>query len=208
MDLNYILLNTIVYWTISLLFGSFLSYFKYLNFSTGSYFICASYSAYLFTAIWINYKSVLFIIIFLLLILFVNFLVVNYFGDLKTRSFFWILLTISLSVFIESIISYIFWTSSISIELKVISYTELIFIFIFISSMIYYLLHISFFWKILKWIHEKKYVIESLWEKQFKLINIYLFFIISILILVWYLNIINTNISPTNNLFFLLKAIW
>lgn len=208
MDLNYILLNTIVYGSVALVLWSFFAYQKYLNFAVWIFFIASWYLVHYISNEWINLYSIIFIFSIFWVILLSNYLIVNRFENLKQREFFWLIFTIWLTMFLLSFLRFLFWAGSISISLINIDNSILITILWLLIAITYYLLNYSYIWKMFKWIYSEPKVVKTLWIKLNSFLNYYISFLVILMISIWYLNLLSTNIRVADDIFFLLKWIW
>lgn len=208
MDINYILLNTLVYWTVWLVVWSVFAYQKYLNFSIWVLFIASTYLTYFIHNNWINLYSIIFTILLFWSILLSNNLIVTKFSNIKERDLFWLIFTIWITIFSLNILRLIFWSEVISIDVVTINNNILLIILLSLLVIIYYILNYSYIWKIFKSIHANPGITKSLWVNINVFFNYYLIFLITLMILISYLNILSSNIKISDDVFFLLKWIW
>lgn len=205
--LEYIFLNTIVYWIVALLISAFYSYSKYLNFSIWIIIILISYSLYLFSNNWFSLEFFLLLFFTIFIFFASNFFIQKKFPNLVKRDLFWLIFTLWISIFVENFINFLYWANSISLNWN-ISLSFLIWVFLILNFILIYFHKFSFFWKNFSWIFENENSEKVLWVKIHNYVNFYFIFLFILIFLASYLILNSWSIKSTDWIFFLLKWIW
>ena len=207
MDLSYILLNTIVYGSLAMVIAWFSWFGKILNFSLGAYMIMGWYIIHRIINYWINIENIIMIIIFFGSFLLINRWLLKYFENDKKRDHVWLVLTLWLSIVLENIIGYIYWPTSISLELWQIPTYWFIIIFIILSLFFFYIYRHTIIWTILNAISENSKLVRGLWIRTNKTLQIV--FILLLFLLLWAVVLIlnESSIRASDGIFYIIKWI-
>ena len=208
MDYSYILFNTMIYWSIGLVIGSYFAYGKFLNFSIGALVGMMGYIIYNIANQGLNIQNILMIVALVVIYVWTNQILMKYFPNTKQRDHVWLVITIGLNIVIQNLVSYVYGPSSVGMHLFDAWPRVLFIVILCISWITYYFLKGSLIGKIYTGIEENTKITDSLWIKTTKLLH-RLFGWLFGLLAVNALFIINeTNLKVTDGIFYLIKGIW
>lgn len=208
MDLNYILQNTIIYWSVAFTITNIFNNSNYLNFSIWIFLVLVSYiTHHIFTS---GLSINIFLLLLWSLVSFysLDFFILKYFENSKKRELLGLIFTLWFSIFLWNLLFYIYWPNSISLNSWWISITWLVITLFILIILVFYLYKISFNWKILKALSENNKIVNSIWinslpTKAFTILISFIFLMLSSYI------ILNTSsIWPQDAIFYLIKWIW
>ncbi len=208
MDLYYVLQNAIIYWILAFILSWFLAYNKYINFSLWSFLVLSWYVINVFYGKWFSFDFIIILSIFILSFFIIDYIVSSNFSNLKKREFFGFIFTLAVGILIENSLSYVYWPSSISLNWDKFNTIFLLSVFLLLFFTNFYFYKYSIIWKLFNWLYENSRVVESLWVKMKKKKNIFFLFCSILILFAWYISMGAYWLSPSENIYFIIKAIW
>ena len=208
MDIQYILLNTVVYWIVALVIANFFSFGKMLNMSIGWFMVMGWYITYSLLVHGISLQTIIILVWFISLFILINRSIFKYFPHDKQKDHVGVIATLGISIILENVTNYIYGPNSISLNMVNFSRQLLLIIFIVLFVLFYYLYKNTLLGAMLRGIEENSKTIKSLGIK----VNVtlqWLFMGMLILLLVMAFIILNeANLRASDGIFYLIKWIW
>lgn len=208
MDLGYILINTIVYGTVAMIIASFFWFWKILNFSLWAYMMMWGYILSNFIQSGLSWTNILMLIILFWSFLFINWGLLKYFPNDKKRDHVWLVLTLWISIILENLMSYVYWSNAISLSLFHISIYWLIIVFLLLFWFFFYVYKYSFLWVTLSAISENWSLVRGLWVPTNKILQICFFWLFLLLLVVCFLLLNESSLRAWDGIFYMIKWIW
>ena len=205
MDIDYILINSLIYGFIGLLIGSYFAYKRYVNLWVGGMFILASYIIYIYLKEWFTGELFGFWLLFLFIYFILDYFLHNAFVNDKKRRLFTIIFTLGVFIFIENIIWYFRSSSVIGLIEYEVSLSTIWAIFVILNIILIYLLRYTFTGKVFTAIQENYGTVKSLWVNIDKFLFPYFLFLWVGLCVVAYINLTGNVIRPADSFFYVIK---
>jgi len=99
MDIQYILLNTVIYWIVALVIANFFSFGKMLNMSIGWFMVMGWYIIYSLITHWTQIQTMMILIWFILLYVLINRAIFKFFPHDKQKDHVGVIATLVLVLF-------------------------------------------------------------------------------------------------------------
>lgn len=207
MDISYILLNTIIYGCCALILVDIFSYWKIFSFAIGSYLMFSAYIIFNCVKYWFNIWNISAIVVLIVSFFLINYLLINKFSE-KKRGHASLIITLWVSLFLDNFCNYIYWWHSVSLPSEKLSLIALLTLFIIIFLVFFYFHRVSCFSKILSAIWENERLICGLWIRKNRIMWILFWIVFVLIVLLWYILLINSSIKMQSWLFYLIKGMW
>lgn len=208
MDIQYILLNTVIYGIISLVIANFFSFGKMLNMSIGWFMVMWWYIIYSLIAHWIQVQTLIILVWFISLFILINRAIFKYFPHDKQKDHVGVIATLWISIIIENLTNYIYGPNSIN--LNIINFNRQIMLIIFITMFVlfYYIFKHTLLWATLRGIEENNKTVKSLGIKTNKILQLLFLFMLILLIAIAFIILNESNLRASDWIFYLIKWIW
>ena len=208
MDVQYILLNTIVYGIVALVIANFFSFGKMLNMSVGWFMVMWWYIMYDVIIHGISIETLVIWVSCISLFIAINWAIYKFFPNDKQKDHVGIIATLGISIVLENITNYIYGPDSINLSIVHFNRQILLILFILLFWLFYYLFKHTLIGAMLRGIEENNKTIRSLGIKSNKILQI-LFMGMFVLLLVMAFIILNeANLRASDGIFYLIKWIW
>jgi branched-subunit amino acid ABC-type transport system permease component len=205
--LEYVLLNTLIYWSIAFIIASYYAYGKFLNVALGSYIILGTYSVVSIIREWLSAESIISIFGLVCIYTLTNMIVIQSFSNEKKRDLFWLIFTLGVAICIENMTNVIYGPNAISIDMRNRKVWILWFILILINIVTIYLFHNSYNGILRKSMTSDINSTRSLGINVNRMFTIFASIAIPFLILLWIIIANEWTLRPTDNLFYLIKGL-
>ena len=199
MDLGYILLNTIVYGTVAMVIAWFFGFGKILNFSLGAYMRMGGYVLYRF--ITYGFSAVNFIML-------INRWLLKYFPNDKKRDHVGLVITLWVSIIVENLTSYIYWSNSVNLSIMHMPIYGLVIIYLVLIWFFFYLYKYSILGITLNAISEDSKLVRGLGVNTSKILQITFFCLLILLLACSFLLLNESNLRAGDGIFYMIKGIW
>lgn len=207
MDLQYILLNSLVYGIIALALIVFFAYWKFLNLTLWVFVVFLSYIMYFFMTNWVTWYGILVAIGAFLFYLAVNYITVKCFTNAKQRDLFGLIFTLWATVLLENSINYIFGPNSVWVMWAKIDWYWLLLLFVWLNMLLIYFFRFTYFGCIFRWLFENQDILRSLGVKTDKVILSSFVVLVVLLSLNAYIILAHSNVKSSDHIFYILKWI-
>lgn len=207
MDLWYILLNTIIYGGCALIISEIFSYGKFLHFAVWTYIMVAWYIFIFMSKFWLNVPNIIMIFSLLLFFFGVNYLLMRSFSSNK-REQIWLIVTLWVSIFLESLWNYLYWASAVSFQSTSISNILLVVLLICLFCILLYFHKFSYMGKEFSAIDENWNFARELWIKTNHHVQVLSVFLFCIILLIAYLLVKTSSIRMQDGFYYMIKWIW
>lgn len=208
MDIQYILLNTVVYWIVALVIANFFSFGKMLNMSVGWFMVMWWYILYNFIVHGISIQTVMMLIWCVVLFVLINWAIFKFFPHDKQKDHVGIIATLWINIILENFTNYVYGPNSINLHIMHFNRRILLLLFIVLFGVFYYFFKHTLLGSILRGIEENSKTIKSLGIKANTILQ-WLFLGMFMLLLVIAFIILNeANLRASDGMFYLIKGIW
>lgn len=208
MDIQYILLNSVVYWIVALVIANFFSFGKMLNMSIGWFMLMGGYIIYSFVKHWIAIQTVVILVWFIWLFILINRAIFKYFPHDKQKDHVGVIATLWISIIIENFTNYIYGPNSINLNVLSFNRQILLIIFIIMLGLFYYIFKHTLIWATLRGIEENNKTVKSLWIQTNKILQILFLSMLILLVVIAFIILNEANLRSSDGIFYLIKWIW
>ncbi len=208
MDIQYILLNTLIYGIIALVIANFFSFGKMLNMSIGWFMVMWWYIIYNLIIYWIQVQTLIILVWFISLFILINRAIFKYFPHDKQKDHVGVIATLGISIVLENLTNYIYGPNSVNLNIINFNRQTLIIVFIILFWLFYYIFRHTLLGAILKGIEENNKTVKSLWIKTNKILQLLFLFMLILLITMAFIILNESNLRSSDGIFYLIKWIW
>ena len=208
MDIQYILLNTIVYWIVALVIANFFSFGKMLNMSIGSFMVMGGYIIYNLIVHWISIQTVIILVWFISLFVIINRAISKFFPHDKQKDHVGIIATLGISIILENLTNYMYGPNSINLTLLHFNRQLLLILFIILFGLFYYLFKHTLLGATLRGIEENSKTIQSLGIRSNKILQFLFLGMLMLLLVIAFIILNEANLRWSDGIFYLIKGIW
>lgn len=206
--LTYILFNTLIYGTLARALGARYRYAKFINVSLWSVMIFWTYSSIQI----IQGNSSRYITLLTLVLLFgwfflINKFVIKSFVNEEQRDLFGLIFTLWASLLLENIINVTYWPNAVSTSLVSWTPLQLLLIIVCIGTITTYCFHVSYRGKVWQAIGTQTRSVRALGVRVNYLLDLLSALLFPLIVCVGMLIANESAIKPSDNLFYLIKAI-
>ncbi|MCF7834643.1 hypothetical protein K9M48_01110 [Candidatus Gracilibacteria bacterium] len=207
MDIQYILLNTVIYGIVALVIANFFSFGKMLNMSIGGFMVMGGYVIYNLIAHGISVQTIIILIGFIGLFILINRAIFKYFPHDKQKYHVGVIATLGISIIIENLTNYIYGPNSINLNIVNFNRQIMLIIFITMFGLFYYVFKHTLLGATLRGIEENTKTVKSLGIKTNKILQILFLIMLILLIVVAFIILNEANIRASDGIFYLIKGI-
>lgn len=208
MDIQYVLLNTVVYWIVALVIANFFSFGKMLNMSIGWFMVMWWYIIYNLIAHWISVQTLIILIWFILLFVIINWSIFKFFPHDKQKDHVGVIATLWISIVLENLTSYIYGPNSINLNIVNFNRQILLIIFIVLFGLFYYTFKHTLLGAMLRGIEENSKTVKSLGIKANKILQLLFLCMLILLMVIAFIILNEANLRASDGIFYLIKWIW
>lgn len=208
MDIQYILLNTVIYGIIALVIANFFSFGKMLNMSIWWFMVMGWYIIYSLIAHWISIETLIILIWFILLFILINRAIFKFFPHDKQKDHVGVIATLGISIILENLTNYIYGPNSINLNIINFNRQILLIIFIILFGLFYYIFKHTLLGAMLRGIEESSKTVRSLGIKSNKILQLLFLWMLILLLIIAFIILNESNLRASDWIFYLIKWIW
>ncbi len=208
MDVQYILLNTLIYGIIALVIANFFSFGKMLNMSIGGFMVMGWYIMYNILVHGISIQMLIIVIWYSMLFFIINRAIFKYFPHDKQKDHVGVLATLGISIVLENLTNYLYGPNSINLNILSFDRQILLVLFIVLFWLLYYIFKHTLLGAMLRGIEENSKTIKSLGIKTNTILQFLFGWMIVLLLVAAFIVLNETNLRSSDGMFYLIKWIW
>jgi len=208
MDIQYILLNTVIYWIVALVIANFFSFGKMLNMSIGWFMVMGWYIIYSLITHWTQIQTMMILIWFILLYVLINRAIFKFFPHDKQKDHVGVIATLGISIILENLTNYIYGPNSINLNIISFNRQILLIIFIVLFGLFYYIFKQTLLGAMLRGIEENSKTVRSLGIRTNKILQLLFLWMLVLLLVIAFILLNESNLRSSDGIFYLIKWIW
>lgn len=208
MDIQYILLNTLVYGIIALVIANFFSFGKMLNMSIGWFMVMGGYIIYNILVHWMSIQTTIIVIWYIVLFIIINRAIFKFFPHDKQKDHVGILATLGISIVLENLTNYLYGPNSINLNIVSFDRQILLVLFIVLFGLFYYVFKHTLLGATLRGIEENSTTIKSLGIRSNVIVQILFMWMLLLLLMIAFVILNETTLRASDGIFYLIKWIW
>jgi len=208
MDIQYILLNTVIYGAIALVIANFFSFGKMLNMSIWWFMVMGWYIIYNLIVHWISVQTLIILVWFILLFVLINRAIFKFFPHDKQKDHVWVISTLGISIILENLTNYIYGPNSINLNIVNFNRQIMLIIFITLFGLFYYTYKHTLLGAMLRGIEENNKTVKSLGIKTDKILQLLFLWMLILLLAIAFIILNESNLRASDGMFYLIKWIW
>jgi branched-chain amino acid transport system permease protein len=207
MDFTYLLLNTIIYGTLALVFSVFFSGGKIMNFALGNYMIVCSYLIYAFITYGCSRTTIVVLLAFVIFYMSIHWVLLHFFPNDKQRDLVGLVITLGASIVLENAMNYLYGPSSISLVFYQLPLWVFGLIFLLLFGGSFYFFKKSLGGKMLNAISENSGLMRGLGIQTTKFLQGIFAGMLVLLFALAFLLLTETSLRASDGLFYMIKAL-